>query len=313
MFKPNLFIVGQPKSGTSALYVMLQEHPEICMCDEKEPSIFAKDFLEESIKFHGKNIFCHCTSIESYLELFHYKNEKIIGEGSTHYLYSKVAAKYIHDFSPDAKIIIMLREPIDFMHALHSQQLAETREDIEDFEKALELEESRKQGKNIPKRTRCPAYHLYKTRTDYLNQIKRFTALFPKEQIQVLIFEDFKKDNSKYLKKIIKFLGINENYVPESKIINKNKTVRFRFLYHLVQSPGLKTFLRKRIKTKTYFYLKEFIDKIFFKEEKRKEIRTELYQKLKNEFKPMVQELNNYLLKEKFTDIDIVRLWKYES
>lgn len=311
MKKPNLFIVGQPKSGTSALYVMLQEHPDICMCDEKEPSIFARDFLEESVMYHGKNIFCHCTTIEEYLKLFNCRDEKIVGEGSTHYLYSKVAAKEIHDFNPQAKIIIMLREPVDFMHALHSQQVAEMREDVEDFEEALKLEEPRKRGEHLPKTNRCPSYHFYKTRTDYLTHIKRFLQHFPKEQILVIIFEDFKKDNLQYLKRIAAFLGIDANYVPGAKVVNKNKTVRFKPVYRIFQSQGLKTFFRNSLKAKTYFKIKGFIDRIFFRTEKRKPISPELYSRLRDELRPMVIQLNAFLHQEKFMDIDIVKLWGY--
>lgn len=309
--KPNFFIVGPPKSGTSAIYEMLQQHPEICMCDEKEPGFFAKDFFEESFNYHGRNLFCHSETMESYLKLFNHTNEKIIGEGSTHYLYSNVAAKNIYEFNPHSKILIMLREPIDFMHALHAQQLSETREDIKDFKKALELEESRKQHKNIPKRSRCPSYHFYRAQADYLNQIERFTKLFPKNQIKIIIFEDFKSDNLSYLKEIIKFLGVQENFVPKVMEVNKNKTVRLRFLYYFIQSPELKIFLRKRIKTATYFSIKKLIDKIFFRIERRQDIPSELLSNLRREFKPKIKELNEFLHKEQFTDIDILQLWGY--
>lgn len=312
MRKPNLFIVGQPKSGTSALYEMLKEHPDICMCDEKEPAFLAKDFMEESLKHHGENVYCYSTNLEEYLSLFRYKNEKIIGEGSTHYLYSKVAAREIHDLNPHAKIIIILREPVDFMHALHAQTLSETREDVADFEEALNLEEKRKKGLHIPKRTRCPSYHFYRAQTRYCEQIQRFTEYFPNNQIRIIIFEDFRKDNLKYLKMIMAFLGIDENVPLKQKIINKNKGIRFRGLYHLIQSQKFKQFFRERISTITYFQIKKVTDKIFFKVEKRAQLNEALHLKLKEEFRPMVIELNDYLHKEGFIQQDLFTLWDYK-
>ncbi|MCA9403348.1 MAG: sulfotransferase [Candidatus Omnitrophica bacterium] len=313
MTKPNLFIVGQPKSGTSALYTMLQDHPEICMCEEKEPSIFARDFMEQSIAFHGRNIFCHCTAIEEYLKLFPVKDEKIVGEGSTHYLYSQAAAQAIHEFNPAARIIMMLREPITFMHSLHAENLAEAREDVVDFARAVALEESRLRGENIPPLARCPAYHIYKARAlDYRRQIERFVAVFPKEQIRLIIFEDFRGKNEEYLREIFRFLGVDENYTPQVREINKNKTVRFRGLYHLIQSPDLKKGMRTLLGTKLYFSIKKGVDKVFFRTEKRAPIPPDLQAALKTEFTPMVRDLNTYLHEQGLTDIDLVKIWGYD-
>lgn len=314
MRRPNLFIVGQPKSGTSALYTMLQDHPEICMCEEKEPSIFASDFMEQSIAFHGRNIFCHCATIEEYLKLFPVKDEKIIGEGSTHYLYSQKAAAAIHEFNPDAKIIMMLREPIAFMHALHAENLAEAREDVPDFVRALELEESRLRGEHIPPRARCPAYHIYKARAlDYRRQIARFVDTFPREQIRLFIFEDFRDKNEEYLREIFRFLGVDDTYTPRVREVNKNKTVRFRGIYNMIQSPELKKTVRNILGTRLYFGIKKGVDKVFFRTEQRAPIPADLKERLRTEFKPMVRELNAYLHDKELTTIDLLKIWGYDA
>jgi len=87
MKKPNLFIVGHPKSGTTALYNFLKQHPDIFMCPVKEPAFFCKDFIEESDLFHKqKSFYLDSWSREQkvYLSLFaDVKSEKIIGECST--------------------------------------------------------------------------------------------------------------------------------------------------------------------------------------------------------------------------------------
>ena len=133
MQKPNFFIVGLPKSGTTALHDFLNQHPQIFMSKVKEPHFFCTDFHRESDAFHDSQLFFHFRDEETYLKLFSdLTTEKVIGESSTGYLYSKEAAKQIHDFNPEAKILIVLREPTSFLYSVHSQVLninAETEEE----------------------------------------------------------------------------------------------------------------------------------------------------------------------------------------
>ena len=120
MKKPNLFIVGFPRSGTGFLNKHLGLHPDVFMSSPKEPNFFCSDFHNESDKFHGeKRCFPYRTK-KDYLLLFSKDtSEKIVGEASTHYIFSKVAAKKICEFNPNAKIIICLRNPVDFLYSLH--------------------------------------------------------------------------------------------------------------------------------------------------------------------------------------------------
>ena len=77
MKKPNFFIVGEPKSGTTTLYDLLKTHPDIFMPEEKEPSYFSKDFIQETIDFFGENLFFHHTKLDSYLKLFNPANKAL--------------------------------------------------------------------------------------------------------------------------------------------------------------------------------------------------------------------------------------------
>ena len=118
--KPNLFIVGQPKSGTTALHQFLGQHPEIFMSSIKEPHFFCSDFHLESDRAYGKQRFFDFRNESAYLQIFaKAEGAEIAGESSTNYLYSQVAAEKIYNFNPDAKIIIILREPAKFLYSLH--------------------------------------------------------------------------------------------------------------------------------------------------------------------------------------------------
>ena len=159
--KPNLFIVGQPKSGTTALHQFLGQHPEIYMSSIKEPHFFCADFHLESDRAYGKQRFYDFRSESAYLQLFSKaKNVKIAGESSTNYLYSQVAAEKIYNFNPDAKIIIVLREPAQFLYSLHSHYVKFTEENEPDFLTALALETKRQQEETLSPRVKIGRAHV---------------------------------------------------------------------------------------------------------------------------------------------------------
>ena len=127
MLKPNLFIIGAPKCGTTSIYSFLKQHPEIYMPDFKEPHYFGSDL--------NKKKGVYIDTEEEYLSLFiESKNEIFIGEASTYYLYSNLAPMEIFKFNPDSKIIIALRNPIDLIYSLHSQYFFSGNENVLDFE-----------------------------------------------------------------------------------------------------------------------------------------------------------------------------------
>ncbi len=144
MTKPNLFIVGAPKCGTTFLYHYLKSHPDIYFPEFKEPHFFGSDLIRKNNAYN--------LNLNQYHNLFK-TDKKIIGEASTFYIFSKNAAKEIYNFNPDAKIIIMLRDLVDLVYSMHSQFVFSGDEVIEDFKKALDIEHDRLNGRNIPNQT----------------------------------------------------------------------------------------------------------------------------------------------------------------
>ena len=127
--KPDFFIVGAPKCGTTALANYLGQHPDIFMAKQKESHHFATDLIPYDDYWRNRN---------HYLKIFQEaKENQIIGEASVFYLLSQEAAKNIKKFSPNAKIIIMLRNPVDLLYSHYFQAVYNGRETITDFEKAL--------------------------------------------------------------------------------------------------------------------------------------------------------------------------------
>ena len=141
--KPNFFIVGMPKCGTTSLNHYLRHHPQIIMAEFKEPHYFGKDLTRLT------NLYLQ--DEESYLKLFVSKKKaSIIGEVSPYYLFSYSAPQEIIKFNPSSKIIILLRNPTDLVYSLYLQYLYSGNENELNFSKSLELEENRKKGENLP-------------------------------------------------------------------------------------------------------------------------------------------------------------------
>ncbi len=138
---PDFFIVGQPKSGTTALYDMLAAHPQIFVPELREPAFFADELPRQD---HRTTL---PESTEEYRSLFaDARPEQLIGERSAMYLWSASAARRIAAAQPAARIIAILREPASFLRSLHLQNLQSHYETEADLGAALALEDARRRG-----------------------------------------------------------------------------------------------------------------------------------------------------------------------
>jgi len=210
---PDFFIVGQPKSGTTALYEMLRQHPEIYMSRVKEPRFFASD-LPSSFQRHSE---VPPLTYEDYLALFRDAGaDQRAGEASTAYIWSHTAAGLIAKARPDARLIAILREPASFVRSMHLQLLQIRIEKQADLRKAVALEDSRREGRELPSTVaRWPQVLLYAERAQYLEQLRRYRAAFPAEQLLVLIYDDFRDDNQAVVRSVLRFLDVDDTVAIE--------------------------------------------------------------------------------------------------
>jgi sulfotransferase family protein len=234
---PDFFIVGQAKSGTTALWEALRRHPQIYMPRGKEPWYFARNnpqppgATERLLTHTGKRT----ETVEEYLSLFsEARDDQLLGEGSTAYLWSPVAARAIADAQPAARIIAIFREPASFLRSLHLQLLANHTETERDFRKALALDDVRREGGQFPKYAFWPQAIIYSDRVRYAEQLRRYYDVFPPEQILVLIYDDFRDDNDGTLRRVLRFLGLDETLPVEVEHVNQStRQVRSIALYNL--------------------------------------------------------------------------------
>lgn len=228
--KPNFFMVGAPKCGTTALYEYLRTHPNIFMCDPKEPHFFAEDFPRRFAE-----------TMDEYLELFNDCNDEhiAIGEASIWYLYSSVALKNIFEFNQHAKIIVTIRNPVDMICSLHSENLYNHNEDIDDFEQALRLQEARSKGGNLPSQCRQPLMLQYTDIGMLSKWLKRVTTIFPREQVKVLLFDDLVQSARSTYEDVLDFLNVPYDGRAVFPRINENKAHRVHLLGKFLQHPPI--------------------------------------------------------------------------
>ncbi|MGI9433479.1 MAG: sulfotransferase family protein [Geminicoccaceae bacterium] len=231
---PNLFIVGAPKCGTTSMAAYLDQHPDIYFAQRKEPFFFCSDLP------HAKAV----TDEEDYLGLFERgKGKRYRGEGSTWYLYSKKAPTAIKKASPDARIIIMLRDPIDLIVAQFQYNVINGNENIEEIEKALDAEPERLAGRLIPPSNRIAAALHYTALVDFAPQIQRYWDLFGKDRVHVILFDQLKQDTEGAVRKSFDFLDLPSpttlDLTPENET-SRQSTRRFTGLYRaMVTKRGL--------------------------------------------------------------------------
>jgi len=321
MKKPNLFIIGQQKSGTTALRDFLNQHPGIFFPVQDEMHHFESDLLKHRL-IHRRRINPYLVKRFNILPedyMGHYKavdNEIMIGDKTPTYLFSKTAAAEIYDFNPDAKIIAIFREPVSFLYSVHSQNLYNVYENEANFETALALEESRKLGAHLSPRGKAVAYLMfYRERIDYTRQLMRFVKLFPPGRIKCIIFEDFKKDNLKILTEVFRFLEVDPDFVPQTGIVNPTKRRRLKRLKQIIAPMAITGIPRKIIPSPIYRRLRERFIRTSTVYAQREPMNPALEQRLKKECKPIVIQFNHMLHEWGLigTNTDLAELWGYDT
>ena len=231
---PDFFILGHPKCGTTALYEMLRRHPQIFMPALKEPAYFATDLRS---RFQRKASGQLPVTLEQYLSLFDAAAPaQLVGEASSSYLVSTTAARGIAELQPGARLIAILREPASFLRSLHLQLLQNHIESERDLRRALALEPARRQGRQIPRRSPRPQALLYSERVRYVEQLRRYRAVFAEEQLLVLIYDDFRAENEATVGRVLRFLEVDPTVPVEPSEVNPTVRMRSQRLDELVHT-----------------------------------------------------------------------------
>lgn len=242
MVLPNFLIIGAAKAGTTSIAQYLDQHPQIYISPIKEPFFFS--FEGEDLSFCGpgdsQSLRLCVNNLQDYEELFKGVSDEIaIGEASTSYLYTPKAAERIYHYIPHAKLVAILRNPVDAAYSSFLHQTREGYEPSKSFLDALEDEERR------IKENWMYFWH-YKNNGFYYEKIKRYYELFPKEQIRVLIYDNFIDDSLAFIETLFEFLEVDNSFRPDIGIkYNVSGIPRNRLLHYLTtESRPVKKALR---------------------------------------------------------------------
>jgi len=228
---PDFFVVGHSKCGTTALYLALRSHPQVFMPSIKEPRFFAPELRS---RFRGGSEDVRPDTLDGYLELFSdARKDQILGEASPSYLRSRDAAARIAALAPAARMIAVFREPASFLRSFHLQSVHNHIETETDLRRALALEPERRAGRSIPESSHVPATLLYSDHVRYVEQLRRFESSFPREQLLALIYDDFRDDNLGTIRRVLRFLEVDDSLEIEAVRTDTLDSVRAPRLHRL--------------------------------------------------------------------------------
>lgn len=228
-FPPKGYIVGAPKCGTTALAHYLAQHPQVAFSKPKEPHHFATDLpgLRRS------------TTLEEYCAFFTPNAQsRMLIEASVWYLFSRTAAEEIMKMRPDARFIIMLRNPVKMLPSLHRQLVNAFDEDVGDFSAAWRLSAERAAGRSIPKRCRAPSTLVYTETAAFAAMLRRFWQVVPREQTLVMFQEDMNADTGRTYRRALDFFGLKDDARAEFPRINEAKRARSRLVSYAISRGG---------------------------------------------------------------------------
>lgn len=219
MHGPDFIVVGAPKCGTTSLHRYLSRHSDVFV-GRKEPHYFGSD-----LDFAGRRM-----SFAEYEQSFASAEERINGDISVWYLYSTRAAVEIRNHNPKAKIVIMLRNPVDQMYSMHSQALFTRDENEPDFQTAIDLERQRTTGTSLPPFANVKHAIFYRAIAQFSTQILRFRNEFSSDQIHYALLDDLREAPEAAWRDLEIFLDISQRSLPAGAPANPNKVNRSKKL-----------------------------------------------------------------------------------
>jgi hypothetical protein len=225
---PNFFLVGAPKCGTTALSAYLRQHPDVFMSFIKEPQFFAEEVLGELRAVRSWDDYLCCFAPAT--------RERAVGEASVAYLGSDDAMRRIKAFQPAARIIVMLRNPIDVMYAEYSQRIYDAREPPVTFEDALRFEDA---GGLSPWRRQNGTVRGLGLRDTvrFAEQVRSSFQIFGRDQVHVVLYDDLVRETTRVGQRVLRFLGVDSERPIALTVVNANKRVRSARLQRLLRRP----------------------------------------------------------------------------
>lgn len=228
---PDFFVVGVPRCGTTALCRYLSRNPQICFSRPKEPHYFS--LLEETPSVDDLQ--------RNYLDrYFSHLNgsHRAVGEGSVSYLYLPGVIERINQLNPQARFIVLVRNPLSMLPSYHLRMRFLLQEDESDFSKAWKLEDLRKRRENLPRYCLDPRLLQYSDVAKFGIQVKRLFEAVGRDRAHVIIFDDFKTDPLKTYQRVLEFLEVDYDGQTQFERRHGSQMYRYRWLQKIFFVPA---------------------------------------------------------------------------
>ncbi len=236
MALPNFFVAGAPKAGTTALHAALARHPELYLSAVKEPKFFLTDGPPRAQGGPGdaKTYREHVWRRADYEALFDPAPPgALLGESTPFYLYSQAAQRRIRALVPHARMILVLRDPIERAHSNWAHLWSAGLDPIDDFVRACDEEDRRIAAG-------WADFWRYKRLGLYGEQVQHLYSVFPADQVLLLRYRDLLEDPAHALNRICSFLGVSQGLISdlprENVTAHPDQTRRHRYLSRLLRA-----------------------------------------------------------------------------
>jgi hypothetical protein len=288
---PNLFILGAPKCGTTSLAQWLSDHPNIFFPKVKEPFFFSKDVYQKIKNWKDyENLFKGVSP-----------SHRIIGEASTHYLFSDVTVPSIEDHYSDPSYIVMIRNPIEMAYSLHGQHYYAFNENIKDFQKAWRLSPERRKGRLVP--PKCQSHVLLDYQSFCLlgEQLERLFNRVARERVHIVTLDDIKRDTRKEYLDTLAFLQLSDDGREDFPVYNQAKQWKFPWMGRVIRFLSMQATNLKHIKgvlPKKSFGILATLRNSAIKKEKRSELSNNFRKELEAFYYSDVKKLSGILQRD---------------
>lgn len=296
--KPNFLVLGAPKCGTTSLQYYFEQHPDVFVPFIKEANYFAFDIPLN--KRRAKN------EQEFWAMFEEVKNESAIGEVSIWYMYSQIASQKIKEtLGDDVKLIAMVRNPIQATYSMYNQWTFVGEEDIENFEDALDADAERK-AKSKEGVWKGSEFFMYADIYKYTEQLKRYYEIFDKDQIKVVLYDDFRKDTEGAFRDMLRFLEVKQpDYPLNFEVVNahkkvKNRGIRDFYLKNIgsVRSIAKQIIPNDKVRRKLGVGFSSQVKKLYTDFQEKEAMTPAAHQRLVEIYKPEIEDLSDFLKRD---------------
>lgn len=226
MSLPNFIIIGVAKAGTTSLYRYLDQHPQVFMSPIKETNFFVSESARSEMATGERESLIparfQVRTVEAYEALFAGVSDEIaVGEASPRYFGRPTSARLIHELIPEVKLVASLRNPADRAFSGFLMRVRSGRAEM-----------------NIREGLAPESHHVAEGL--YYSHLSRYFKIFPKHQIKVCIFEEFRTDPASVVVDLTDFLGVDTTFIPDTSIKHNPAAIpKSRLLNRLLYHPAL--------------------------------------------------------------------------